>query len=480
VLFNSLQFLIFFPIVVALYFALPPRRRWVLLLAASYYFYMSWKPEYVVLIMISTAVDYVAGRRMGMLKERGPRRKYLILSLVSNLGLLFAFKYFNFFSATVQHFFDAISLPVDLPVLHVLLPVGISFYTFQTLSYTIDVYRGRVEPEKHLGIFAVYVAFFPQLVAGPIERAGNLLPQFFDEHRFDFQAVADGLKLMLWGYFLKVVIADRAAIVVDQVYGNLDSYTGMPLLVATYLFSFQIYCDFAGYSFIAIGAAKILGFDLMDNFRRPYLSQSVREFWTRWHISLSTWFRDYLYIPLGGNRVTSGRWAFNLVITFLISGLWHGANWTFLVWGALHGTYVLASYLTSGVRQRAAEILQLSRRPRVHIFVRLVITFHLVGFAWIFFRAPSVSEAWYVVTHMFQGMTRPPYGFSIGGADNFVLVLLAILFMELVHLYEEWGRMHHFLDDERDLVRWPVCVSITLVILLFGIFEEMQFIYFQF
>jgi D-alanyl-lipoteichoic acid acyltransferase DltB (MBOAT superfamily) len=480
VLFNSLQFLIFFPTVVAVYFALPQRRRWVLLLAASYYFYMSWRPEYVVLILISTAVDYVAGLRMGMLKERRSRRKYLVLSLVSNLGLLFAFKYFNFFSASVQHFFDAISLPVELPVLHVLLPVGISFYTFQTLSYTIDVYRGRIEPERHLGIFAVYVAFFPQLVAGPIERAGNLLPQFFDDHQFDYRAVAAGLKLMLWGYFLKVVIADRAAIVVDQVYGNLDSYTGMPLLVATYLFSFQIYCDFAGYSFIAIGAAKILGFDLMDNFRRPYLSQSVREFWTRWHISLSTWFRDYLYIPLGGNRVTSSRWAFNLMITFLISGLWHGANWTFLVWGALHGTYVLVSHLTADVRQRVAEIMRLSRRPRIHTFLRVIITFHLAGFAWIFFRAPSVSGAWYVVTHMFQGVTRPPYGFSIGGPDNFVLVLLAILFMELVHLYEERGQMRHFLDDKPDLVRWPVYVSITLVILLFGIFEEMQFIYFQF
>ncbi len=479
-LFNSLQFLIFFPIVVALYYGLPQRRRWVLLLVASYYFYMSWKPEYVVLIMISTAVDYVAGRRMGLLKERSQRRKYLVLSLVSNLGLLFAFKYFNFFSASVQVFFDAISLPVELPVLNVLLPVGISFYTFQTLSYTIDVYRGRIEPEKHLGIFAVYVAFFPQLVAGPIERAGHLLPQFFDEHRFDPRSVAAGLKLMLWGYFLKMVIADRAAIVVDQVYGNLSSYTGMPLLVATYLFSFQIYCDFAGYSFIAIGTAKILGFDLMDNFRRPYLSQSVREFWTRWHISLSTWFRDYLYIPLGGNRVQAGRWAFNLMITFIISGLWHGANWTFLVWGALHGAYVLISHLTSGLRHRTVELLRLSKVPRVHTVLRVLFTFHLAAFAWIFFRAPSLPEAWYVVTHMFRGLGQGPYGFSIGGPDNFVLVVLAIAFMELVHLFEESSQMRHFLDDKPGLVRWPVYVTIALVILLFGIFEETQFIYFQF
>ena len=365
-------------------------------------------------------------------------------------------------------------------MLNVLLPVGISFYTFQTLSYTIDIYRGRIEPEKHLGIFAVYVAFFPQLVAGPIERAGHLLPQFFDEHRFDPRAVAAGLKLMLWGYFLKMVIADRAAIVVDQVYGNLSSYTGMPLLVATYLFSFQIYCDFAGYSFIAIGTAKILGFDLMDNFRRPYLSQSVREFWTRWHISLSTWFRDYLYIPLGGNRVQAGRWAFNLMITFVISGLWHGANWTFLVWGALHGAYVLFSHLTSGLRHRTVELLRLSRVPRVHTVLRVLFTFHLAAFAWIFFRAPSLPEAWYVVTHMFRGLGQGPYGFSIGGPDSFVLVVLAIAFMELVHLFEESSQMRHFLDDKPRLVRWPVYVAIALVILLFGIFEETQFIYFQF
>jgi len=334
-LFNSLDFLIFFPVIVGLYFALSPKYRWVLLLGASYYFYMCWKAEYIILIVFSTLVDYFAARQMARIQEKKKRRPFLYLSLLSNLGLLFFFKYWNFFSGETRALLDSWNIMADVPTFQLLLPVGISFYTFQTLSYTIDVYNGKLEPEKNLGRFALYVSFFPQLVAGPIERATHLLPQLRQTFDFDYQRVVSGLQQMLWGFFKKVVIADRLAVYVNEIYASPGDENGLALLLATYFFAFQIYCDFSGYSDIAIGAARVMGYDLMENFRTPYLSKSIREFWSRWHISLSTWFRDYLYIPLGGNRVPQVRWFLNLFIVFVVSGFWHGANWTFLIWGAL-------------------------------------------------------------------------------------------------------------------------------------------------
>ncbi|CAN5908465.1 hypothetical protein BH23GEM7_BH23GEM7_20090 [soil metagenome] len=356
-LFNSLQFLFFFPVVVALYFATPHRFRWTLLLAASYYFYACWKPEYLLLIIASTLVDYGAALGMGAAATQARRKAFLALSLGSNLGLLFAFKYFNFFNESARALFDQFNLFYGVPAFDVLLPVGISFYTFQTLSYTIDVYRGQREPERHLGIFALYVSFFPQLVAGPIERSTRLLPQFFEKHEFSADRVSSGLRLILWGFFKKIVIADRLAIYVNEVYGNPAGFDGPTLLLATYFFAFQIYCDFSAYSDIAIGAARVMGFELMQNFRRPYFARSIHEFWQRWHISLSTWFRDYVYIPLGGNRVPFWRWYVNLFAVFLVSGLWHGANWTFVVWGGLHGFYLVFSLMTRNVRDRGWEAL---------------------------------------------------------------------------------------------------------------------------
>ena len=282
---------------------------------------MSWKAEYLILIIISTIIDYFAAIQMSKQTVSSKRKLYLLLSLFVNLGLLFGFKYFNFFSDSLCTIFDQFNIFYNVPTFKVLLPVGISFYTFQTLSYTIDVYRKKREPEKHLGIFALYVAFFPQLVAGPIERSTRLLPQLVEKYNFNYDRVTDGLKLMLWGFFKKVVIADRIAVIVNQVYSNPNEAAGIPLLIGTYLFAFQIYCDFSGYSDIAIGAAKVFGIDLMQNFRRPYFAKSIREFWQRWHISLSTWFRDYLYRPLGGNHTSRWRWYYNIMIVFLISGL---------------------------------------------------------------------------------------------------------------------------------------------------------------
>ena len=493
-LFNSIEFLIFFPIVVALYFLTPYRYRWPLLLAASYYFYMCWKPEYLVLIVVSTLIDYGVGLQLGKTREKGKRRRYLLLSLTTNLGLLFAFKYFNFFNDSARALFQHFNLFYGIPAFHVLLPVGISFYTFQTLSYTIDVYRGAQAPERHLGIFALYVAFFPQLVAGPIERSTRLLPQFYRRIDFDYERVTDGLKLMLWGFFKKIVIADRLALFVNAVYNDPTSWGGVSFIAATVFFAFQIYCDFSGYSDIAIGGAQILGYDLMDNFNRPYFSKSIGEFWKRWHISLSTWFRDYLYIPLGGNRVPKGRWYFNLFTVFLVSGLWHGANWTFVLWGALHGCYLILGVVTARWRRGAVLLLGLDRRRGLLKWLNVTWTFLLVSFAWIFFRANSISDAFYIVGHLFDGVgawLSRLLAFDLGRETiapllmgqnlwEFVLALGSIAFMEFVHLLQRHYRMRHFMREKPRWLRWTIYYAILFAILMFGKFSLTEFIYFQF
>ena len=341
-LFNSLQFLAFFPIVCLIYFILPKiRQRNLFLLFASYYFYMNWKPVYALLILTSTTLTFFCGLLVQKHADNKPYKKaFLIISLVLNFAILFLFKYYNFIGNNITAFLSFCGLGLSIPNLNVLLPVGISFYTFQAVGYSVDVYRGHISAEKDFFTYALFVSFFPQLVAGPIERASNLLPQFKEKHDFNYDRLIAGFSLMLWGYFLKLCIADRFGIYVDSIYNNVGKHNGGSYLVASMMFPFQIYGDFCGYSLIAIGAAKVMGFSLMENFHRPYFSTSVGEFWKRWHISLSTWFMDYLYIPLGGNRVKPIRHYFNLFITFLISGIWHGANWTFVAWGGLHGIFL--------------------------------------------------------------------------------------------------------------------------------------------
>jgi len=489
-LFNSLEFLIFFPLVVAGYFLCPHRYRWALLLAASYYFYAAWKLEYVLLLLISTTVDYFAGLRMGQLAQRSRRTKYLLLSLATNLGLLFAFKYFNFFNDSLRDLFDVFNIFYDVPAFDVLLPVGISFYTFQTLSYTIDVYRGKMQPERHFGIFALYVSFFPQLVAGPIERAVRLLPQFHLRHHFSENRAVSGLRLMLWGMFKKVVIADRLALYVNQVYNNPGEYEGLPLLVATYFFAFQIYCDFSGYSDIAIGAARVLGIDLMENFRQPYIARSVAEFWRRWHISLSTWFRDYVYIPLGGNRVAVGRWYVNLVIVFLVSGLWHGANWTFLAWGGLHALYVLLGIWLTGVCVWCARQLGREEWPVIPSWLAIFATFHLVAFGWIFFRANSLGDALLIIQNMtamrtatpIAAMNAPWFDTTVSNPVlEMILSLGLIAFLEFIQWFERRGRAVERSFDANPLwLRWAAYVVLAVAIMNLGVAIEAPFIYFQF
>ena len=487
-LFNSLQFLVFFPIVVAIFFMLPQKKRWILLLLASYYFYMCWKVEYIILIIISTLIDFWVSKKIESENAKERKKKWLYLSLFSNLIILIGFKYFNFISDNIQTIFDNFNIFYNVPAFDFLLPVGISFYTFQSLSYTIDVYNGTTRAEKHLGIFALFISFFPQLVAGPIERSNRLLPQFFVKHDFNYTRVKHGLQQILWGFFKKVVIADRLAIVVDGVYNNLDNYSGFSLVIATIFFTFQIYCDFSGYSDIAVGSARVMGFELMDNFKRPYFSKSISDFWKRWHISLSTWFRDYLYIPLGGNKVVKWRWYYNLFITFLISGFWHGANWTFITWGALHGVYLILAILLVNPKQYLLNLFKL-KGTKLHHFYQVFFTFILASFAWIFFRANNISDAVYVASHLFTDLSDyTNLGLmqlklrGLGVSQNDILISFALIgIMEIFNLYERSGDVWKKLEGKSKIIRWSVYYFLIFCLLFLAPYSRVSnFIYFQF
>lgn len=480
-LFNSLQFLVFFPLVIIFFFAIPHRIRWILLLIASYYFYMSWKAEYIILILVSTLIDYYAGLKMSTKATKKERKKYLYLSIFVNLGLLFTFKYYNFFSESLYEFLSLMKINIPQHLLTVLLPIGISFYTFQTLSYSIDIYNGKIKPERHLGKFALFVSFFPQLVAGPIERAGNILPQLNKKITFDYVRVTNGLKLMAWGYFKKLVIADRLAPFVDTVYNNPAEHFGFQIILATFFFAIQIYCDFSGYSDIAIGAARIMGINLMRNFNRPYFSKSIREFWKRWHISLSTWFRDYLYFPLGGNQVVKWRWYYNLFIVFLISGLWHGANWTFLIWGALHGIYLIIGITTKKGWDRLNNLIGIDQVHGIRKFIQVISTFILVCIAWIFFRSNSVSDSFLLFKNMIK-ISHNQINLNILGEDHYNLLLsfLFIFILESVHFMQRKRKLINILTSKHFYIRWTIYLILMLFIINFGVYETKEFIYFQF
>ncbi len=494
-LFNSLEFLVFLPLVALVFFRLRHAQRWVWLLAASYFFYMWWKPAYAVLIFGSTVVDYFVALKMAECSEKRKRRGLLGVSLLVNLGVLFTFKYLDFFNDSLTHALGMIGIAWDAPELGLLLPVGISFYTFQTLSYTIDVYRGTLVPRRHFGTFALFVSFFPQLVAGPIERASRLLPQLEAEVRPDLARFVEGGKRILWGLFKKVVVADRLAIYVDAVYADPGAHEGLTLVLATYFFAFQIYADFSGYSDIAIGAARILGYDLMENFQRPYFARNISDFWRRWHISLSTWFRDYVYIPLGGNRRGILRWHVNLMIVFMVSGLWHGANWTFVVWGALHGAYLVGAILSANLREDLAARLGMHQRPRLHRAWEVFITFHLALIAWVFFRADSPGDALIVFQGAFEGIGVHLNALISGDVRTLhrdlimnvgvstldaLLTMAALVFLHL-HDWcrEDWDLETRFGRHTR-WVRVLFYDALFFGILLFGVFGAQQFIYFQF
>lgn len=490
-LFNSLHFLIFFPITVFLYFILPHKYRWICLLGASYYFYMSWNPIYAFLILFTTGINFVSAIFMSKTENKKRRKAFLLLGIISSLAVLFVFKYFNFINEVGADLLSYVGLAVSPININVMLPVGISFYTFQTLSYTIDVYRGDTETQKHFGIFALYVSFFPQLVAGPIERSTNLLPQFYKKHTFDGQKMREGILLMLWGLFKKMIIADRLAVFVNTVYVDVTVQPGWVMLIATIFFSIQIYCDFSGYSDIAIGAAKCMGFDLMQNFNRPYLATSIKQFWQRWHISLSSWFRDYLYIPLGGNRVKKHRHVFNLIATFVVSGLWHGANVTFVVWGFFHALFQIIESSTIKLREKIWGKVKLEKSI-LRKSLGWVLTFGAVTMLWVVFRAQNMSDAIYIYKSIVKSIFTKTgdvawfssYMFSLGlNMPQMLAGLAAVIILIGVELTQTKKNLLSCMKKQHFSVWWIVIIIMVISILMFGMYgnlEAQQFIYFQF
>lgn len=498
-LFNSIDFLIFFPIVVLVYFVMPKKIKHLWLLFASYYFYMCWNAKYALLIFSSTVITYVSGLLIGKVKDSSYDvakqtllKKWVVAgSFVINLGILFYFKYINFALITLTSVFAKIHIQLNTPpVFDIILPVGISFYTFQALSYTMDVYRDEIYAEKNFFRYALFVSFFPQLVAGPIERSKNLLKQLAVSKKFCFEDAREGLLLMLWGFFLKIVLADRIAIFVDTVYSDFSTYSGSYLVVATMLFAFQIYCDFAGYSTIAMGVSKVLGIKLMENFDAPYLSISVTEFWRKWHISLTSWFKDYLYIPLGGSRKGNIRKYMNKMIVFLVSGLWHGASFSFVAWGGLNGLYQVIGEILQPIRDKLVSVLHLDRKSLGHKLIQIVGTFVLVDFSWIFFRANSIKEALKIIKSIVT--VKNPWVLFDGslymcGLDekNFRVMLLGIEILLLVDCCKTKGiKIREVIIKQDYWFRWLCFAFAISAILTFGIwgpnYNEANFIYFQF
>jgi alginate O-acetyltransferase complex protein AlgI len=483
-LFNSVSFIFFFIIVTSLYFALPQRFRWLLLLLSSCYFYMAFVPVYILILGFTIIIDYFAGLQIEK-AEGKTRRLYLVISLAANIAILAVFKYYNFIIGNVSWLLNHTGYQNPLPYLSILLPIGLSFHTFQAMSYTIEVYRGKQKAEKHFGIYALYVMFYPQLVAGPIERPQNILHQFKVAHYFEYERVIRGLQLMLWGFFLKIVVADNLAIIANPVFDNYQQFKGLATLIATLCFTVQIFCDFAGYSYIAIGGALVMGFKLMTNFRQPYLASSVSDFWTRWHISLSTWFRDYLYIPLGGNRVALPRWCLNILIVFAISGLWHGASWTFIIWGSLHGIFLITERLSRPIRHKAALTVGLTRAPAFNRIIKTITVFALVSITWVFFRATSVQQALYMIKNIFghydiEDGRKAVSALGKQPLSRFV-VLFSVLVLVLVQLYQEFRWVKIGVVICQNLVmRWGIYLLLLFFIFLFGAFNHSRFIYFQF
>ena len=485
-LFNSMAFAIFLPIVFLLYWIFPHRFRWVLLLIASYYFYMSWDVKYIFLILFTTCVSYLSARILEHATESGRRKVILAAAIVVGLFLLFFYKYYDFFLGSFSALLQPFAISIHPVTLGLAVPIGISFYTFQSLGYVIDVYRGDIQAEHHFGKYAVFVSFFPQIVSGPIGRAGELLPQIKTERHFDYNEATYGLKLMALGFFKKLVLADNLGPHVDGVFGQLQNYTGFSLVLTAIFFSLQIYCDFSGYSDIAIGTARLFGINLMTNFKSPYFSASIKEFWSRWHISLSSWFRDYVYIPLGGNRVSKVRHGFNLLVTFLVSGLWHGAQWTFVLWGGLHGLMqVIENTLFPSVYSKKSR----EKEIRHHFFwwIRVIFVFLLCTAAWVLFRADNMEQVVYLFQNLFQGIGQVGTYLSSGivalgitlregillGIAVFVLAVFDYLSLKMDVL--------QVLSTKKTAIKWAVYTVFVLYIFLFSpVNGSKEFIYFKF
>ncbi|MDP3068889.1 MAG: MBOAT family O-acyltransferase [Opitutaceae bacterium] len=478
-LFNSLEFAIFFPVVCVCYFALGRRGQTNLLLVASCVFYMAFVPAYILILGVTIVIDYFAG--MWLETARGRDRKVLlVVSVVATCLVLFIFKYYAFFTGSFVGLAGLLGWKVSPPMLEIILPIGLSFHTFQSLSYVVEVYRGHHKAERNFAAYATYVMFFPQLVAGPIERPQNLLDQFAIRHGFDYAGVTSGLKRMAWGFFKKLVVADRLSLYVGDVYANPQAHNGLQLTIATVFFAYQIYCDFSGYSDIAIGTARVLGFKLMENFNTPYASTSISEFWRRWHISLSTWFRDYLYFPLGGSRVGPLKHTRNILLTFGVSGLWHGANWTYVIWGLQNGLYLIFGWLTQPFRSRVYAAAGLPERHPLRLFVGITCTFALTCAAWVIFRAHSLGDAWHIYTHLHLDWDWSRITTQQFSLKHFVPALAAIVTLELVQFAGRRLNLAEWVSTLAFPVRWSFYLVAVYVIILFGVFRSHSFIYFQF
>ena len=481
-LFNSIDFAIFLPLVFVIYWLLNKRLKLqnLFLLIASYVFYGWWDWRFLSLILFSTVVDYLVGLKLNKTQHNKRRLLYLWISIVVNIGFLGFFKYYNFFLENFKTAFTFFGAEFQANSLHIILPVGISFYTFQTLSYTIDIYNKKLKPTRDFIAFGAFVSFFPQLVAGPIERAKNLLPQFYRNRRFTYPEAVAGLRQILWGFIKKVVIADNCAQFADMIFNNYQEYSGSTLLLGALFFTFQIYGDFSGYSDIAIGTARLFGFRLMKNFAFPYFSRDIAEFWRRWHISLSTWFRDYLYIPIGGSRGTLAIKVRNIFIIFVVSGFWHGANWTFIVWGALNAFYFLPLLLANKNRKHMQIVAKNSTLPRLKELYGMAITFSLTVLAWIFFRSNSVAMAVdYIATIFSESLFVMPEFSNMGHA-------LTTLILVVIFMIAEWfGRTHEHAfaqigSNWKRLSRWALYSGVVFIILMYMQTNEAPFIYFQF
>lgn len=489
--FNSMNFLLFFPIVVLLYFVFPEKKRYIWLLVASYFFYMCWNAKYIVLLLFSTVITYVCGLVINRFERQ---KKILIVSLLgcilAELLMLFAFKYFEFALYNINLVLSRFGCQLIQVPYDIILPVGISFYTFQTIGYVIDVYRGKIKAERNFLKYALFVSFFPQLVAGPIERSGNLLAQIQKPIHFNFEKARDGMFTIAYGLFLKVVVADNIACVIDSVFLDYLNRNGMELLIATILFGFQIYCDFQGYSLIAIGSARVLGISLCENFQAPYMASNVRDFWRRWHISLTSWFTDYVYIPLGGNRKGYVRKQINTFIVFLLSGLWHGASWHYVIWGGLNGLYIILQDISHKFREKLSHVLKIDRGSVAWKILSRLVTFALVDWAWLFFRATGTTMALQITKTIIQDF-HLGYLFSNGIYDMFgttktfciILVSLSIVVFVDFCKYRNVS-VKAIILQQQIVYRWCCYIGIILIILFLGAYgdgyEQTQFIYFQF
>lgn len=470
--FNSIEFLIFLPIVVLLFYLLPHKWRWLMLLAASCVFYMWFVPKYILILLVTIVIDYSAGILMEHYADQHKLKKtFFVISIVSTLAVLLVFKYLNFLTANLDQLCASLGMETHL-LTHIILPIGLSFHTFQSMSYVIEVYRGHQKAERHFGYYALYVMFFPQLVTGPIERPGNLLHQLHEKKEFRYENISKGMRLILFGFFVKMVVADHLGEYVDEVYGHLDEYNSWSVLGCMFFYSFQIYCDFFGYSTIALGSAKLMGFDLMDNFRSPYLSKNIAEFWHRWHISLSTWFRDYVYIPLGGSRVKFGRWAFNILVVFVLSGIWHGAAWTFLLWGFAHG---LLHILEKALRNRLPSKESQSKWVRISVDALCVLkTFVLVTLFWVVFRATDLEHLKAIFVTAFT---------NFGGGEQMSVkpgmwIYLGLFILSDIVLRNT--RFDAWCEGKPMVVRWLIYAVLVFMVIACSSVKNFPFIYFQF